>query len=746
MRAIHRRNHALLRCAHAHASCAQLWDLRSGEAVLALSGHTARVVSVAFHADGDMLATASFDATVRLWSVQDGACCRVLEGHSGWVVSVCWSPREAQTLLSASWDGTARLWDAQTGACARTLRHGDASVLAACYSPCGRYAATVTQDAPVKIWTIKTATCSSQLAQAGALCVAWSGEGAEDVQGALACGGESGGVRLFGKPPLYAWLEGLRLERFFEALEAHGCNMLTAVASLEFAELVALGLSHAEAARFAHHAQRMHSSASFQQPPPSPLRQLTAFLAPLLGGAETDALSLSQRLDLATLEELGGVTEQQLVAAGCHAVLAQEVLACALAQGWCDAHRAMRDDARRHQGEQLRRESLLRRCSVQGCHAALAELQRKGAPPTATAFFITHCRDEAEAAAEALGCDLVSISDDVIGHSIDEVWCGHQPFPTDVATEEAMLNGVRGCTAVLCFLTSSTLLRPYVLLELRCALAVKKPLVLVHEPDARWGGAELSDILDTAPDDLTQWLASAPVVPHRRLAAERLLMMGDVFKAVRVQGGVFHALLSISAHASLLCELSQMRSALARERELVLELGTSTLVSEIQLLKVELEQETACTAVERRRGDEAVETSRKLSAQALVWERQLQRSLEREQDARRCVGELTDSLERLGSGGDGELRHFSSAALERIGELAGSRARAAMLKLARMALGGLFQSCSGGAEAVGSDTLEAFLQHLELSQSEQAALLQRLEEGRVDADAWARLVDALLSE
>ena len=41
------------------------------------------------------------------------------------------------------------------------------------------------------------------------------------------------------------------------------------------------------------------------------------------------------------------------------------------------------------------------------------------------------------------------------------------------------------------------------------------------------------------------------------------------------QGGVFHAMISISAHASLLAEIAQLKQALAAEKELVAELGAS---------------------------------------------------------------------------------------------------------------------------------------------------------------------------
>lgn len=59
-----------------------------------------------------------------------------------------------------------------------------------------------------------------------------------------------------------------------------------------------------------------------------------------------------------------------------------------------------------------------------------------------------------------------------------------------------MLNGVRGCTCFVLLLTRSTLTRPYVHLELRAAMTVRKPIVVVHDPDDRNGGADLEAIID----------------------------------------------------------------------------------------------------------------------------------------------------------------------------------------------------------------------------------------------------------
>mmetsp|Transcript_39519 Transcript_39519/g.92858 ORF Transcript_39519/g.92858 Transcript_39519/m.92858 type:complete len:114 (+) Transcript_39519:105-446(+) len=81
-----------------------------------LHGHRRPVSSVTFSPDGKLLASASWDKTVKLWSTETGAkLWSTLHGHRRPVSSVTFSP-DGKLLASASWDKTVKLWSTETGA------------------------------------------------------------------------------------------------------------------------------------------------------------------------------------------------------------------------------------------------------------------------------------------------------------------------------------------------------------------------------------------------------------------------------------------------------------------------------------------------------------------------------------------------------------------------------------------------------------------------------------------------------
>jgi len=59
-----------------------IWDVKSGEILKRLEGHSEPVNSVSFSPDGGLLASGGGDKTIIIWDIKSGKILKRLEGHS----------------------------------------------------------------------------------------------------------------------------------------------------------------------------------------------------------------------------------------------------------------------------------------------------------------------------------------------------------------------------------------------------------------------------------------------------------------------------------------------------------------------------------------------------------------------------------------------------------------------------------------------------------------------------------------
>jgi len=164
--------------------------------VKSFQGHTNEVNAIKWDPQGKFLASCSDDMTLKVWSMDRDTCVHDLSAHQKEIYTIKWSPTGPGTnnpnmslvLASASFDSTVRLWDVERGTSIHTLTRHKEPVYSVAFSPDGKLLASGSFDKCVHIWS----TQSGQLVHSykgtgGIFEVCWNSKG--DKVGASASDG-----------------------------------------------------------------------------------------------------------------------------------------------------------------------------------------------------------------------------------------------------------------------------------------------------------------------------------------------------------------------------------------------------------------------------------------------------------------------------------------------------------------------------------------------------------------------------
>lgn len=154
--------------------------------VKTFAGHQGEVNCVKWDPTGSLLASCSDDNTAKIWSMKQDVYVHDLKEHSKEIYTIRWSPTGAGTnnpnqqlvLASASFDSTVKIWDVELGKLLHSLNGHREAVYSVAFSPSGEYLASGSLDKCVHVWSLKEGKIvKTYTGNGGIFEVCWNKEG-----------------------------------------------------------------------------------------------------------------------------------------------------------------------------------------------------------------------------------------------------------------------------------------------------------------------------------------------------------------------------------------------------------------------------------------------------------------------------------------------------------------------------------------------------------------------------------------
>jgi WD40 repeat protein len=184
----------------------KVWETSTARLIKTLNGHTNWVYCLAVSPDGQLLASGSWDDTVRLWDLQSGVILQTFPCNND-VRTVSFS-HDGAFLVGGDDAKNVYVWNVSTKQLLRTISGHSDWLRTAVYTPDDRWLLTAADDQAINVWDAAT----------GRLVRSWTADNASIVKGVkalaispdsrlIASGGGDTRVKLwdFGGSPLWSW-------------------------------------------------------------------------------------------------------------------------------------------------------------------------------------------------------------------------------------------------------------------------------------------------------------------------------------------------------------------------------------------------------------------------------------------------------------------------------------------------------------------------------------------------------------
>lgn len=131
----------------------KIWDIETGDEIRTLKGHEDGIRCLQF--DDTKLISGSVDRTLKIWNWHTSECLSTLPGHTGGIISLHF---DATILISGSMDKSIKIWNFEDKSTFMLRGHTD-WVNAVKLDSASRTALSASDDCTVRLWDLDTKSC-----------------------------------------------------------------------------------------------------------------------------------------------------------------------------------------------------------------------------------------------------------------------------------------------------------------------------------------------------------------------------------------------------------------------------------------------------------------------------------------------------------------------------------------------------------------------------------------------------------
>ena len=136
----------------------KFWQVDSGQDIRTFKGHNNRISNVDFSRDNQIFLTASADRKIKIWDLTNGNCIDTIDVHTNTLRTAIFHP-SGKFIASCGDDGLIKFWDVRSGKCLKILEGHNGWVISISFSPDAKLIASGSNDKTIRIWEVETGKC-----------------------------------------------------------------------------------------------------------------------------------------------------------------------------------------------------------------------------------------------------------------------------------------------------------------------------------------------------------------------------------------------------------------------------------------------------------------------------------------------------------------------------------------------------------------------------------------------------------